>query len=275
VSRLRRCLVAVTVMLLVAGMGVGEAAAAPPANDTEAGAIKISSLPFTHSMDTSDATRDGPRFCSTVNSVFYSFTPDATSRVQVDLIGSEFDSTLGVYTRSAAGEVLPVACDDDRFGYAPGIRFRASRGMTYFLMVGQCCGHRGSGGGPFVLTAGAVTEVDLEYEFQVTGGTADSETALATVTGTVTCNERSVVYREFTLRQLRQGIFIARAYVFVSAVCTPDSPSAWSIEVDTQTGIAFGPGQALLRTWYENGYDGWRDLVFRGDLPQDEIIVLQ
>jgi len=274
-SRLRRCSVALTAMVLVAGIGVGAAAAAPPSNDTEAGAIEISSLPFTHSMDTSDATTDGPRFCTSRASVFYSFTPDATSRVQVDLIGSEYDTTLGVYTRTDAGEVQPVTCSDDRFGYAAGVRFRAQASVTYFLIVGQCCGNRGSGGGSLVLTAGVVTNVDLEYAIQVTGGTADPATGIATLTGTVTCNERSAVYREATLRQLRQGIFVARAYFYLSAVCTPDSPTQWSVEVDTETGIAFGPGPALMRTWYETGYDGWRDFVYRDDLPQDDTIVLQ
>jgi hypothetical protein len=274
-SRLRRCFVALTAMLLVAGIGVGAAAAAAPSNDTEAGAIEISSLPFTHSMDTSDATTDGPRFCSTPASVFYSFTPETTSRVQVDLIGSEYDTTLGVYTRSDAGEVQPVTCNDDRFGLASGVRFRARAGVTYFLIVGQCCGHRGGGGGVLVLTAGVVTNVDLEYAIQVTGGTTDPATGIATLTGTVTCNERSAVYREATLRQLRQEIFVARAYFYNSAVCTPDSPSQWSVEVDTETGIAFGPGPAVMRTWYESGYDGWRDVVYQDDLPQDDTVVLQ
>lgn len=274
-SRFRTGVVALTAMLLVAGMGVGAAAAAPPSNDTEAGAIEIGSPPFTHSMDTSDATTDGPRFCTTQASVFYSFTPDAAGRVQVDLIGSEYDTTLGVYTRTDAGKVQPVTCNDDRFGYASGVRFRAQTGVTYFLIVGRCCGHRGSGGGPLVLTAGLVTNVDLEYAIQLTSGTSDPATGLATLTGTVTCNERSTVYREANLRQLRQGIFLARGFFYISVVCTPGSPSQWSVEVDTKTGIAFGPGPAVIRTWYEFAYDGWRDAISPDELPSDESITLQ
>jgi len=272
-SRLGRCSVAAIVTILVTGMGVGTAAAAPPSNDTEAGAVEIGSLPFTHSQDTTGATADGPRSCASRASVFYAFTPDAASRVQIDLIGSEYDTTLGVYTRSAGGEVRRVTCNDDRFGPAAGVRFRAVAGVTYFLMIGQCCGHRGSGGGPLVLTATIVTNVALEYAFQVAGGTAEPETGLATLAGTMTCNERSAGYREMTLRQLRQGIFVARAYFYFYVECTPDNPAEWSVEVDTDTGIAFGSGPATVRTWYEVAWDGWRDYLYNQEVPTESSTV--
>ena len=275
-SRLGRCSVAAIVMVLVVGMGVGTAAAAPPSNDTEAGAIEIGSLPFTHSQDTTGATADGPRFCSSRASVFYAFTPDAAGRVQIDLIGSEYDTTLVVYTRSAGGDARRVTCNDDRFGSAAGVRFRAVAGVTYYLMIGQCCGHRGSGGGPLVLTATNVTNVALGYAIQVAGGTAEPDTGLATLTGTMTCNERSVGYREMTLRQLRQGIFVARAYFYFYVACTPDNPAEWSVEVDTDTGIAFGSGPATVRTWYEVAWDGWRDYVYNQEVPtESSTITLQ
>ena len=72
-----------------------------------------------------------------------------------------------------------------------------------------------------------------------------------------------------TLRQLRQGIFVARAYFYFYAACTPDNPAEWSVEVDTDTGIAFGSGPATVRTWYEVGWDGWRDYLYGQDLPTD------
>lgn len=273
-SRLRRCSVAAIVTILVAGMGVGTAAAAPPSNDTEAGAIQIDSLPFTHSMDTTDATADGPRFCYARASVFYTLTLDHASRVQVDLLGSEYDTTLGVYTRTAAGDVQKITCNDDRFGVASGVRFRAEAGVTYYLIVGECCSDRGTGGGPLVLTAGTVTNLELEYAVRVTGGTTDPATGLATLIGTVTCNERSSVYREATLRQVRQEIFVARGYFSFFAACSPGSPATWSVEVDTDTGIAFGPGQALVRTWFESAWDGWRDAIVPREFA-DVTITLQ
>jgi hypothetical protein len=272
--RLGRCFVAVTVIVLASVVGPETAVAGSPSNDSESGAIAIGSLPFSHSMDTSGANANGPRFCTSRASVFYAFTPDTRSRVQIDLIGSEYDTTLGVYTREG-GELQRVKCSDDRFGSAAGVRFRAQAGVTYFLQVGACCGNRrAGGGGPLVLTAAKVTNVDLEYAIQVTGGTTDPATGLATLTGTVTCNERSNVYREATLRQLREGIFVARVYLYFYAVCTPDSPAHWSVEVDTDTGIAFGPGPAVIRTLYEVGWDGWAPYIYPDDVP-DATITLQ
>jgi len=268
-SRLGRYSVAAVMVILVAGMGVGTAGATPPSNDTEAGAIEIGSLPFTHSMDTSDANADGPRICSNRASVFYEFTPNTTSRVQVDLIGSQYDTTLGVYTRSHDGDAHRVECNNYRFNFTAGVRFRAQAGVTYFLMVAECCGHRGRGGGPLVLTATTVTNVALGYAFQLAGGTVDPATGLATLTGTMTCNERSAGYREMTIRQLRQGIFVARAYFYVYVECTPDIPAEWSVEVDTETGIAFGSGSASVRTWYEIAWDGWQDFLYNEEVPTD------
>jgi len=140
--------------------------------------------------------------------------------------------------------------------------------------VGQCCSDRGGGGGPLVLTADEVSDVELDHAIEVTGGTANPETGMATVSGTLTCNERSVAYREGTLRQIREGLFVARGYFSLFAVCTPGTPAEWSIEVDTDTGIAFGPGSAVMKSWYEGAFDGWRDGIYTEDVP-DATITLE
>lgn len=267
--RLSGLVVAMTVIVL--GVGVLPAAAAPPPNDNEGGAIEFGTLPFTHTMDTSEATASGPRFCPTRASVFYAFTSNVTERVQVDTIGSDYDTTLAVYRRTNSGEVRAVKCNDDRFGLASGVRFRAAAGRTYFLMVGQCCSNVGGGGGQLVLTATEVADVPLTFSVDVTGGTADASTGLATVTGTVSCNERSLVAREMTLRQVRNGFFVARGGFFIGVACTPGGPIDWSVEVDTDTGIAFGTGAAVVRTFFEFGTDGFRDFVEDDDVPDEPL----
>ena len=79
-----------------------------------------------------------------------------------------------------------------------------------------------------------------------------------------------------TLRQLRQGIFVARAYFYFYVACTPDNPAEWSVEVDTDTGIAFGSGPATVRTWYEVAWDGWRDYLYNQEVPtESSTITLQ
>jgi hypothetical protein len=271
---IRRSLGAAAAAVLVAALTPATAWAAPPPNDTEAGAVEISALPFTDEADTSEATAGGPRVCTNVASVFYTFSPEVNARVQIDLIGSDYDTTLGVYRYTASGDRHVVTCNDDRFGLDSGVRFRARVGTTYYVIVGMCCGFQrsgGPGGGSLVLTATEVADADLQYDLEVTGGTVDAATGLATLTGTVTCTERSVVFREGNLRQVRQGIFVARGYVFLEAVCTPGATTEWSAEVDTETGIAFGSGSAVLVSFYEAATDGWRDTVFDEDVANETI----
>jgi hypothetical protein len=257
---LRRVAASVLVVGVVSAMGVSPAMAQPPTNDTEGNAVVVDDVPFTHSQDTSEAAPDGPRFCSNSASVFFSFTPSQDMRVQVDAIGSDFDTVLGVYRRDATGRVRPVTCNDDRFGLDSGLRFHASAGTGYVFMVGQCCGNGGGGGGELVLTVTEVSDTALAYSIDVDDPSAvDTSTGIATITGTATCNERSLVYREGVLRQLRQGIFVARGFWAVEVPCSPGAPAVWSVEVDTDTGIAFGAGAAVIRNSFTASTDGFRE----------------
>jgi hypothetical protein len=251
-------LFAVTVVLSTGG----PAFASPPSNDTESGAVRVDSVPFTHAVDTTDATPGGPRFCSSHASVFYTFTPSANVRVQVDTLGSEYDTTLAIYERDDAGNVVEVGCSDDRIGDASGLRLRALAGTAYVFMVGRCCGNPPRGepgrpGGPLVLTVSAVSSAPLDVTISVGGGTVDPSTGVATISGTITCTRRAGVYVEGTLRQVRQGIFVARGYVSAYEACTPGAPVPWSTEVDTETSVIFGAGPATFKRYYLSAYAGW------------------
>lgn len=258
-----RLLSVVALVLAAVIVPASTAFAAAPANDEESAATEITALPFTETTDTTEATASGPGFCSNSSSVFYRFTPDADVRIQFDTIGSDYDTTLAIYTRDADGKIVRDSrkCNDDRFDLDSGLRLRARAGVTYFFQVGECCGNGGDGpGGLLVVTVTEVSDEPLEFTLSVTDpGTFDPATGIATLSGTVTCNQRSVVGTEGVLRQLRDGMFVARGYFWVYAVCTPETPTAWSREVDTETGIAFGAGSALARTWYVFAYDGFRN----------------
>ena len=65
---------------------------------------------------------------------------------------------------------------------------------------------------------------------------------------------------------MRQGIFVARGFFAFGTACVPGTPAEWSVEVDTDTGIAFGTGPALVRTTYEFAYDGWQDFISPDDV---------
>lgn len=259
VGRWRRSIAVAMVAGLALAATAGPAEAAPPSNDTEAGAVTIGGVPFVHEADTSEATRGGPSFCSNRASVFYRFTPMEDARIQVDLIGSDCDTTLGLYTRGIDGRVEPIACSDDRIGLAAGVRLRAVAGTTYHFMVGRSCG---DDGGRLVFTVSEVVPAPLETTFDVASpGTVEPATGVATISGTLMCTKRANVYLEGTLRQLRGDLFVARGSWWFSGVCTPETPLEWSSEVETGTSVVFGSGPATATLVYLNAYAGWRDWV--------------
>src|SRR5262245_53098356 len=260
----------VVATVFVVGLWATPVSAAPPSNDQESGAIAIGALPFTTSQDTTEAPASGPRLCPTRASVFYSFTPGSTGRVQVDTIGSDYDTILGVYRRTT-GQVRAMRCDDDRFGFTSGVRFRAVAGTTYIVMASECCSNIGGGGGQLELTVTAVSDVPLEFSFDVTGGSVDQATGLATLTGTLTCNERMALFRDMALRQFRDNFFVARGFFGFQSSCIPGVVEQWSVEVDTDTGVAFAPGSATLRTFFEFATDGFTDFTENVSIPDEQV----
>jgi hypothetical protein len=157
-------------------------ALAQPTNDDFDSATAISALPFTDSISTADATAapDDP-FCNgNEHTVWYSFTPTQDTPIRADTSGSDYGTTLGVYTGSR-GALSEVACEP----FGGQVAFTASANTTYFFMVASvCCGNPGGnlvfrvnpppgnddfdsatvvGGVPFgdsVFTGGATTAAD-------------------------------------------------------------------------------------------------------------------
>jgi hypothetical protein len=55
-------------------------------------------------------------------------------------------------------------------------------------------------------------------------------------------------------------LFVARGWWWsYGEPCTPQAPVQWSLEVDTDTSVVFGPGTATLRRSWVNSYAGWGD----------------
>jgi hypothetical protein len=109
---------AVTVLLSLALIGgsAGAAAAtdasAPPSHDTIEGATVVTDLPFTDTVDISTATvgpedEVGGCFFGASTTVWYRYTPAADVRVELTTAGSDFNTTLEVFT----GDRTLVDCD--------------------------------------------------------------------------------------------------------------------------------------------------------------------
>lgn len=244
----RRAIVAALVALLslVVPMA-GPAHAAPPPNDERADAVRITSLPFTHSTDTREATvaPDDPS-AGCVNplaTVWYMLRLDRSRQVVITTFGSSYDTTLSVFTMSG-GVVTPIACNDDNQTLQAAVTFLATAGTRYWIMAGTCCGgppgHVGPGG-DLVLNA-TVAPPPVRADLTVDGeGTVDRD-GVATVTGTVRCNVQATAEVYVRLRQIYDR-HIASGDQFAVMPCGPRR-SAWSVEVHTFTSVVFGPGGA-------------------------------
>jgi len=132
-------------------------AAPPPPNDNFAKAANIAIYTFTDVQDSSGATTESAdptppcarQFTSAqgntgghpngvYNTIWYSFTPIVSAGLNVDTIGSSYDTVLSVWTGSA-GSLTNIACNDD---IVAGVNIQSqlsnvslTAGTTYYIMV--------------------------------------------------------------------------------------------------------------------------------------------
>ncbi len=111
--------------------------AVPPPNDDISGATVIPTVPFTETADTREATvaPDDPFCAGRSATVWYAFTPTSDMVLRAHTFGSDYDTTLSVYTGSP-GNLSQIACNDDALGLQSQVVFTATAGETYYFMVG-------------------------------------------------------------------------------------------------------------------------------------------
>jgi len=104
----------------------------PPANDDFDSATVAPALPFTDSVFTGGATTaaDDPSCVGNEHTVWYSFTPTRDMPIRADTAGSDYTTSLGVYTGSR-GALSEVACASS----PARVIFSATANTTYFFMV--------------------------------------------------------------------------------------------------------------------------------------------
>jgi hypothetical protein len=138
--QIRRLVVVSVAGLLLALLNISPALA-QPANDDFDSATVISALPFTDAISTVDATNPGDDpFCNgNEHTVWYAFTPTQDTPIRADTSGSDYATSLGVYTGSR-GALNEVACASS----PAQVAFTATANTTYFFMVASaCCGNPG------------------------------------------------------------------------------------------------------------------------------------
>jgi hypothetical protein len=204
-----------------------------PPNDDFDDAIVVTDLPFTHSMDTREATTGwddpwcgGPESDPATATVWYAFTATQDGRIAANTAGSDYSTAFGAYTGSR-GELAELACTtaDESFGEFARIVIDVVAGQTVYFMVGSAWG--GPGGN---LVFNLLEAPELRAELWIDpAGSVDPVTGIATVRGTVTCSTAAEGWINVNLRQ-RIGRTIAQAGAGGFFPCNGATP--WEFEVE-------------------------------------------
>ncbi len=113
----------------------------PPVNDNFADAEAIASLPFTATVDITDAfiELNEPQSCRFMEkTVWYSFTPTETMAVRADTLGSAITGNVNIYLSSGPGisDLSLLGCSIISGGGSFNF-FQAEAGKTYYLHAGS------------------------------------------------------------------------------------------------------------------------------------------
>ncbi len=229
---------------LVALAGAPAAFAAAPSNDTFGGATVISSLPFSDTVDTTEATTDADdaqanASCgapATDASVWYALTGDGTS-VEVDVSGSDYSAGVLVAT-GTEGSLTTTTC-------GPGsVAFTAESGTTYYILAfdDQLDGSGNGGQLSIVVSEFVPASVDAITVNHIARFHKDGS---ATVSGTVTCSG-SVQFAEIDL-SMTQTVGRAKVNGFGSTndVTCDGTSQPWSLVVSGDNGL-FRGGKAKV-----------------------------
>ncbi len=134
-------LVVMLVAIALPAMGRGAA----PVNNDFAGATVVSDLPFSETVDTSNADLEADEpassSCGTPKAtVWYAFTPTSDMNVVAETSGT-FRSIVSVFEGSGFPDLDEVECGGG--STASSAEFRALMGQTYFVQIGSAAKRRG------------------------------------------------------------------------------------------------------------------------------------
>jgi hypothetical protein len=247
-GRITRTLIVAAVACTLMAWGAPLALAAAPPNDDFASATVVGGLPFSDTGTTIEATTspsDPTAGTWGAHSVWYVFTPSVDVTVRFDTFGSDFDTVLSAFTGSQSS-LTEIACDDDTGSLQSKIKWQASAGIEYHVMLNGYDGDTGT----FVLHADA--EPFFTLEVSISGrGSIDELTGVPTVRGTVTCSIPGLMsHRGLRLHQREGETKVRATFPEPAFECGPD-PTPWELSASSQTG-PFVRGRARLThiVWY-------------------------
>lgn len=214
----------------------------PPPNDDFNNPTVIPSMPFTTSQNVTNATTapDDPFCAGRTQTVWFSFTPTQNMRLEANTFGSNYDTTLSVYT-GARGALTQIACNDQSNGNQSRVRFDAVAGTTYFFMVSTFSFPVSPANLVFNLLPAppplSITPSVTQF------GTVDPTTGAATISGSVACTEPAFVSISGQLKQSHGDTPVSG---FFSAFVPCNGTTPWSANIQTTVALFHGRSADLF-----------------------------
>ena len=250
-KRMHRLLVITVVALALAACLSSPAQAAVPSNDGPGKAKAASGVGYSDSANVSQATagRGDPTDCFNSASVWYRYTPRTTETINVNTIGSNYTTGIGVYTGTPGAFSKVVMCRAFDFKRWAALDLEVEAGTTYWFMVGVCCRNGRDGqafDGPLQLQFHMTTPPGIEELAAADAGAVDRTDGEAHVTVSFRCDFVSSRTRvEASLRQRIGETFVARSSIFRRTTCGTSS-SDRALTFRPRGDIAFGEGPAAV-----------------------------
>ena len=221
---------------------LASASAAPPSNDTVAGATVVDSLPFSDTVDTTQATTDDhdaslAPLCGVdptltfSNSVWYAYTPSTDQTVSLDTGGSSYGVAGAIVTGTpGAFQPVPGGCF---FGFTT---VGLTANTTYYIALLES---PAGSGGTLQVSISELIVPSAELTVDATG--SFSKTGIATITGTATCSAGTFANIGAMLTQSVGRIATITGFAFftVGFVCD-GTAQPWSITVTPSSGLFRG-----------------------------------
>ncbi len=203
----------------------------PPLNDDVGNATQIATLSFEDVLDTRTATSAGTDpFClGRGATVWYRLTPSQDIFIDANTFGSDYATTLSVYTGSP-GALTQIQCGFNH------VAFSALAGETYYFMVGS---YFDGPGGHLVFSVVGLPPFTLDVTIAPVGR-VNNRTGVAYIGGKITCSRPSMAHVSGQLLQ-RIGRAIVSSTFDIETPC--DAQTGWSVVLRSDTGL-FTAGEA-------------------------------
>ena len=253
---MKRLLVLISSVALLSLGFTTPALAAAPSNDTYAGRMAIDSLPFSTSLDTTDATTDaddaeanaecGAPF--TDASVWFEMTAATDGAVFVDVSASNYSAGVIVVSGNP-GAFAVESCGPE------ATVFYAVSGETYAILAFDDQEDSSGIGGDLQISVEAAPPPPTVVLTVDPNGRFDKGTGSATISGTISCSG-DAFFAEVDV-ELTQNVgrftITGYGYVYVDGSVCDGTAQPWSVEVLGSTGKFKGGKAAATASAYVCG----------------------